>query len=244
MNPPLDPAPLLAADPQVLPPLLIDAREPLVMTPHALHDLRGEQVRELRYPAGAVVVVGGIPGAGKSTALRRLFGLAADAIEPAFGRSGTLLVDSQQSRKWWERRFGALPAPLNAIPYPLWRPIVHVTHYRRIRAALRNTRGPVIIHDCGTRGWVRRLIAFWAARAGRPLHLIMIDTPAEMALAGQVTRGRQVKPLSFRLHCRRWQRLIEEVDAGTKPRPAPTSVVVMDRTSISGLRAVSFTPGR
>ncbi|MEV6771730.1 AAA family ATPase [Nocardia sp. NPDC051030] len=232
MNPPLDFVPLGSTEPLLL--------SPLVMTPTEVHDLRGDPVRELRYPAGSVVVIGGIPGAGKSTALRRLFGCAANAVEPAPGRSATTLVDSQQSRKWWELRFGALPAPLNAIPYPLWRPIVHVTHYRRIRTALRGATGPVIIHDCGTRQWVRRLVAAWAAAAGRPVHLIMIDTPAEVALAGQVARGRQVKPLSFRLHCQRWQRLIGEVDAGHKPQPEPASVVILDRAAVSELREVSF----
>ncbi len=215
------------------PELLSSRRGPRTVAPHRVHDLRGDAVRELRYPATAAVIFSGVPGAGKSTALRKLFGLTPEGVAPAVSSHGAVLLDSQHSRNWWQRR-------LTRVPYPLLLPIVHVTHYLRIRRALRRTDGPVVIHDCGTRQWVRRLVASWARTGGRPVHLVMIDAPAEHALAGQVARGREVGRLSFRLHYLRWQRLIELAGAGVKPRPAPESVVILDRAAVRELRAVSF----
>ncbi|WP_306358061.1 MULTISPECIES: AAA family ATPase [unclassified Nocardia] len=221
MNPPLESGPLhLSPDPRS-------------MAPFEVHDLRGHPIRELRYPATAAVIVTGVPGAGKSTALRRLFGCSSDAVRPAAGPDGTVLLDSQHARNWWQQY-------LRAVPYPLWLPIVHVTHYLRIRAALHRADGPVVIHDCGTRQWVRHLVALWARAAGRQVHMIMIDAPAEQALAGQVSRGREVSGLSFRMHCAKWRRLVDAVAAGTKPRPEPASVVILDRRTVTELREVSF----
>lgn len=220
MNPPLDPGSAHLSPPRRL-------------TPHQVHDLRGISIHELRYPATAAVIVAGVPGAGKSTALRKLFGSTSDAVRPARSPDGALLLDSQHSRNWWQLRLGA-------VPYPLWLPIVHITHYLRIRTALFDSSGPVVIHDCGTRDWVRRLVSLWARAAGRTVHLIMIDAPAELAMAGQISRGRTVGNLSFRWHCMRWQRLVVLAGAGVKPRPAPESVVIMDRAAVTALSEVSF----
>lgn len=221
VNPPLDSGPIHLSP------------EPRAVTPCAVHDLRGGAIRELRYPATAAVIVTGVPGAGKSTALRKLFGDTADSVEPALVPGGAVLVDSQHARNWWQLRLGALP-------YPLWLPIVHLTHYLRIRSALYRAAGPVVVHDCGTRRWVRQLVALWARGAGRQVHMIMIDAPAEQARAGQITRGREVGSLSFRVHCRKWRRLVDAVAAGTKPRPQPASVVILDRPGVTELREVSF----
>ncbi|WP_280267897.1 AAA family ATPase [Nocardia wallacei] len=219
MNPPLESGQLVSPDPHIV-------------TPDTVHDLRGRAVDELRYPATAAVIFTGVPGAGKSTALRRLFGDVGTALE-AVEHGGATLVDSQQSRNWWHRRLGLLP-------YALWLPIVHLTHYRRIRRALHGAPTPVVVHDCGTRRWVRRLIASWAAQGGRDVHIIMIDVPAEAAQAGQRARGRRVSRISFALHYSRWRRIVGDVTTGAPPRPVPASVVVLDRTTVSGLRAISF----
>ncbi|GAB4584054.1 AAA family ATPase [Nocardia sp. IFM 10818] len=206
---------------------------PRVVIPHQVHDLRGDPIGELRYPAGAAVIITGVPGAGKSTALKKLFGATAEGVEPPVSPDGAVVLDSQHSRNSWHRRLGG-------VPYPLWLPIVHATHYARIRKALQAAPGPVVIHDCGTRQWVRRLVSAWAAESGRTLHLIMIDAPAEAALAGQVSRGREVGRLSFRWHVARWQRLVDLATAGVMPRPAPDSVVLLDRANVLGLQEISF----
>ncbi|WP_245677109.1 AAA family ATPase [Nocardia acidivorans] len=225
MNPPLDTAAAADFDPEY--------PRPRMLAPHRVHDLRGRTLRELRYPASAAVIFTGVPGAGKSTALRKLFGDYPDSHLPARSPSGAVLVDSQQSRKWWQHR-------VSAVPYPLLLPIVHLTHYRRIRAALRRADGPVVIHDCGTRHWVRRLVTAWARANGRPIHLIMIDAPAELARAGQISRGRTVGRLSFQWHCMRWQHLVDRAGAGVMPEPAPDSVVILDRPAVTALEEVTF----
>ncbi|MBF6172151.1 hypothetical protein IU476_11805 [Nocardia blacklockiae] len=195
-------------------------------------DLRGRAVDELRYPATAALLFTGVPGAGKSTALRQLFGGIDDTVE-AVVRRGATLVDSQQSRNWWRVRLGRWP-------YALWLPLVHLTHYRRIRRALYESPTPVVVHDCGTRRWVHRMISAWTARGGRELHIVMIDVPPGAARDGQRVRGRRVSRISFALHNSRWQRLLTRVTAGAAPRPAPASVVIVDRETVSGLRSVSF----
>ncbi|WP_280236566.1 AAA family ATPase [Nocardia cyriacigeorgica] len=204
-----------------------------VLLPHTVHDLRGRAVDELRYPATAVLVFAGVPGAGKSTALRRLFGSTAEAEWPPAGPQGSVVLDSQHSRNSWRHRLGRLP-------YPLWRPVVHIAHYSRIRNALRDNAGPVVVHDCATFGWARRMLARWAAARGRELHLILIDVPATIARAGQYSRGRRVNGFFFRLHCVRWQRLLRQV--GTEPitDPAPASIVIADRDTVDGLSRVGF----
>lgn len=234
VNPPLDsgsaPAAVTRFRPHRLPSRRTGTR---VVTPRRVHDLRGDTVCELRYPATAAVIFSGVPGAGKSTALRKLFGLTPESMTPTVSRHGAVLLDSQHSRNWWQRR-------LTRVPYPLLLPIVHLTHYLRIRRALHRADGPVVIHDCGTRQWVRRLVAAWARTGGRTVHLVMIDAPAAHALAGQVSRGREVGRISFRLHYLRWQRLVDRAAAGVKPHPAPESVVILDRAAVRELRAVSF----
>ncbi|WP_024803253.1 AAA family ATPase [Nocardia sp. BMG51109] len=208
------------------------APESRVLTPEAVVDLRGRTVDELRYPATAAVVFNGVPGAGKSTALRRLFGSIDDAVD-SVELGGATLVDSQQSRNWWRLRLGRLP-------YPVWLPIVHLTHYLRIRRALRAAATPVVVHDCGTRRWSHRLIAAWAEQGGRDLHLVMIDVPSDAARDGQRTRGRRVNRLIFARHYGRWRRLVRRVTSGTGPRPVPASAVLVDRTTIAQLQAVTF----
>ncbi|WP_280213702.1 AAA family ATPase [Nocardia cyriacigeorgica] len=204
-----------------------------VLLPHRVHDLRGRAVDELRYPPTAVLVFAGVPGAGKSTALRALFGSTAEAEQPPAGPAGSMVLDSQHSRNAWRHRLGRLP-------YPLWRPVVHIAHYTRIRNALRDNAGPVVVHDCATFGWARRMLARWAAARGRELHLILIDVPATIARAGQYTRGRRVNGFFFRLHCARWQQLLRAVEAGPITDPAPASVVIADRDTVGGMRRVSF----
>lgn len=224
MNPPLD-SPDPGSRPQ--PP---DVR---VFAPNSVHDLRGRAIEELRYPPTAALVVAGVPGAGKSTALRLFFGATADAERPPRGPADSVVLDSHHSRNRWRRRLGRLP-------YPLWRPVVHIAHYRGIRAALRDGAGPVVIHDCATFGWARRLIGRWAVRYGREVHFILLDVPAGTARAGQHARGRRINPFFFTLHCRRWDRLMRAIGTGHLPRPAPASMVIVDRTTVDRLGRVSF----
>ncbi|KAF0845880.1 AAA family ATPase [Nocardia caishijiensis] len=208
-----------------------------IVTPTSLLDLRADHVDELRYPATAVLIFAGVPGAGKSTALHRLFGADPNAEVAVRATSGALVLDSNHARNRLRHRLGR-------VPYPLWRPLVHWAHYRAIRAALLIADGPVAIHDCATFAWSRRLIARWARAGTREVHMVLIDVPAAQARRGQVVRGRQVNTVAFGAHCRRWERLMRDLGArDAEPRtPLPaTSLVIVDRPTLSAISRIAFT---
>lgn len=227
MSPPLDAMPAYSPEPRLS---VAPAR---TLAPDSVHDLRGDPVEELRYPNAAALVFAGVPGAGKSTALRLFFGATAEAETAPHGPGGVLVLDSHHARNRWRRKLGWLP-------YPLWRPVVHVAHYAGIRAALRDAPGPVVIHDCATFGWARAMIRRWTAGFERELHLVMVDVPPLDAMAGQHARGRRVNGVSFRLHVRRWQRLIDSVTAMDPDAVRSASVVVVDRSAVNAIRRITF----
>ncbi|MGQ4596511.1 AAA family ATPase [Nocardia sp. R6R-6] len=222
MNPPLEAPPTHPPDP--LP----------ILYPETLHDLRADAVEELRYPAAAALIVAGVPGAGKSTALRKFFSAEFDAAAPSRAPEGALVLDSMQARNrlrpklWW-------------LPYLLWRPVVHIAHFRAIRTALRDATGPVVIHDCATFRWTRALMARWAADYGREIHLLMLDVPAGIARAGQYARGRRINRMAFTLHVRRWRRLMHGIATEHHTLTgASRSVVIVDRAAVNRIRRVVF----
>lgn len=228
MTPPLDSA--ATPPPRSAPPRII--------APHALVDLRAGEVDQLHYPATSVLVFAGVPGAGKSTALHRFFAAGPDAEEPVRTASGALVLDSNHTRNRLRHRLGLLP-------YPLWRPLVHLAHYRAIREALRTADGPVAIHDCATFAWSRRMIARWAQAGRRELHMVLIDVPPTQARHGQVTRGRRVNSVAFSAHCRRWERMMQSLGArgsvATDPAPLESaSVVIVDRRTLSAVTRITF----
>ena len=205
------------------------------VVPEAIHDLRGRVVGQLHYPANAVLVVAGVPGAGKTTLLRRVFATAGAQCLPAVSTDGVRLLDSEQSRAWWRRYLGLMP-------YAVWRPIVHATHYGRLVRTLRVGGGPMVVHDCATRPWARRLIIGSARRSRRSVHLLLLDVTPQVASEAQVARGRSVRPSSFAAHCRRWRSLVEAVDDGDHTIHRETaSIVVIDRPTAARLTAIQFT---
>ncbi|MDA0566581.1 ATP-binding protein [Streptomonospora sp. S1-112] len=192
--------------------------------------------RVLRYPANSLVLVAGIPGAGKSTMLNRLFGMTGRESATVRTRAGVRVVDSQQSRN-------RLHPLLSAVHYPLWRPLMHLLHYLRILAALRRG-GPVVVHESGTRGPVRRLLGWYCRRRGVEVHLLLIDSDPGDALRGQIQRGRQVAPRSHRTHVRRWRRLLAACPAGPGAVvPGARSLLLLDRGRAGDLAEIRFTPG-
>ncbi|MER8184566.1 AAA family ATPase [Kitasatospora sp. NPDC094015] len=193
-----------------------------VLRPTGLHDLRGRRAPvALHYPPADLVVVSGLPGSGKSTLLRRC------------GRAR--VIDSQHVREQYRSR---LP---RGLPYALYRPLVRIGHYLRLRRALR-AGGPLLVHDCGTLPWVRGWLARTAARQGRRLHLVLLDVSPAEAAAGQRARGRRVSRYAFARHRHATGRLRARL-AGTDGPPAGcASAVVLDRAGALDLQDLDF-PG-
>ncbi len=183
-------------------------------------------VRELRYAAGDLVVVSGLPGSGKSTLIRRVVPTR-DAQDRPVRR-----VDSQDARDRWERRMPPWLA------YSAYRPLVRLAHYAGLRRAVRSGDS-VVVHDCGTMPWVRRWLARCARRRGVALHLVLLDVPPRLALAGQAARGRGVTLYAFGRHRAAVGRLRAEALAGTPPAGC-ASAVLLDRTASGALADIGF----
>jgi len=147
----------------------------------------------LRLPPAALLVVAGVPGAGKTTLLSRV-----DA-------PGSLVLDPEPIRDRYLRWLGR-------VPYRLWRPLVHAEHVARVLLALPGRTG-LIVHDTGTRGWRRRLLAGLARACGRSGHLLLLDVTAEAALEGQRRRRRALRRSTFATHWRNWRQLRAELQA-------------------------------
>ncbi|WP_422397089.1 AAA family ATPase [Streptomyces gobiensis] len=186
-----------------------------------IRDLRGRAgrtPRNLAFQEGDLVVVSGLPGSGKSTLIERAVAVSR--------------IDSQDSRDRWALRMPRF------LPYAVYRPLVRLAHYAGLWRELRSG-GSVVVHDCGTRAWVRRWLAREAARRGRGLHLLLLDVRPEAALAGQRERGRGVSRYAFAHHCRAVGRLVRDAERGRVPVGC-VSVVLLDRGAASRLRAVGF----
>ncbi|WP_419998012.1 AAA family ATPase [Streptomyces boninensis] len=196
-------------------------RGPAVWAPPAgLSDLRGRAFpgRVLGFPAGDVVVVSGLPGSGKSTLIRR---------------SGQIRrVDSQDTRDRWDARVRG------RLPYAVYRPLVRAAHYFGLVRALRGAAG-VVVHDCGTLPWVRRWVAREARRRGVGVHLVILDVPPGVALAGQRARGRAVSRYAFVRHRQATRALLAAAEADGSAGGCD-SVVLLDRGGADGVGAIRF----
>lgn len=160
------------------------------LRPHGLVDLRGpgDVPALLSYPAGAVVVVSGLPGSGKSTLLRR-WSEAASVVDPRI-----VHVACEAVMPSW-------------LPYAVYRPWARWRYFRWLRTAVRDGE-PVLVHDCGGRPWMRRWLARSAGRQGRELHLVLLDVGVAEALSGQKARGRLAPRRAFVRHRRGLDRLL------------------------------------
>ncbi len=131
----------------------------------------------LTFTSDSVIVVAGVPGAGKTTLIRR-----------AVDREAVRVVDTEDRRDAGRRR------------------LLYPGHYARIAAAIAGT-GPVVIHSRGTFAVSRRAIALLARLRGRPAHLILLDAGRAEAEQGQRARGRTVDATEMSRQLARWRRL-------------------------------------
>jgi predicted kinase len=127
-----------------------------------------------------VVVVAGLPGAGKTTLV---------AAEPR-------AVDSDAVREAWAPRL----APL---PYRIWRPLVHARHWVAIWRALGRSDGVVVVRPF-TSTWTRRSVLRRALRHHAAVHLVVVEATPAQAREGQRARGRTISARAMRRHERRW----------------------------------------
>jgi predicted kinase len=169
---------------------------------------------------GVLVVVGGLPGGGKTTLLRRLL---------AEGAPGVVGLDSEDVAARVQRvavRF----------PYRVVRPLVHAWHRVRVLRAVAGPAPVVVLTDPWTRPWWRAAVLRTARRAGRSVRLVLLDTSREMAESGQTARGRGIPERSMRRHATRWGHLLQAV-AGPDGGAGLDAVIVVDR-----VRADRLTP--
>ncbi|MFQ6143854.1 AAA family ATPase [Streptomyces seoulensis] len=199
------------------------------LRPSGLVDLRGTPpgpARTVVYPRDAVVVVSGLPGSGKSTLLERWSGTAgAEVIEP---RVTHVLCESRMP-SW--------------LPYAVYRPWARLRYFNWLRGAVASGV-PTLLHDCGSRAWMRGWLRAAALRAGRTggVHLVLLDVGPAAALAGQRARGRRASRRPFARHVRGLGRLLDALAAhGHRAVPEAASVVLLDRSSRDHLAGIAFT---
>jgi hypothetical protein len=128
------------------------------------------------------------------------------------------------------------------VPYALFRPLVHALHLVAVWRSLGDGRDdPVVVHDCATRSWLRRLMVRRARGSGRPVFLVLLDVEAEVARSGQRARDRRVRGRVMRRHERRWRALTAGAVHGRLPE-GYAGVRVLDRPAADAVAAMRF-PG-
>ena len=167
-----------------------------------------------------LVLIGGLPGAGKTRLLSTL-------LDPA--PPGVLGLDSEQVAE--RLRSAGVPGP-----YRLLRPVVHAWHRLRVRRAIAGPVPVVVVTDPLTRGRRRAVLLDAAARAGRPVRLVLLDVDEAEAVEGQRSRSRVRGARSMARHVRRWNRFLRRARAGA-PLPGVEETVLLDRDDGSRARA-------
>jgi predicted kinase len=126
-----------------------------------------------------MIVVGGVPGAGKSTAVMR-----------HLGERGVRVLDPDLLR--------------GRVPH---RWMVHTLHQVLVWGSVLlgpGLMGTLLIQDTATRRGRREALLRLGRRRGWRVHLVLVDVSRADALAGQVQRGRVVAAKSFERHWQRW----------------------------------------
>lgn len=161
-----------------------------------------------------LVLVGGVPGAGKTTAIA----LATDDL------AHVRAIDPEHVTRWLRPR---LPGQ---VPYRAYRWLVHLLH--TVRVLIHLLDGPaagrqLVVHDPGTRARRRSLFVQLARLAGWRTVLLYVDVDRAAARSGQVQRGRVVR--RFEEHWTSWQHLRPTLDAAAHDSSAADPVLLAER---------------
>ena len=162
----------------------------------------------LRYPAGALLAIGGPPGAGKST-------LAARVVE----RTPVLDPDATRGATGadWDDALAAWRADL--------------------RATLSAGRGAVAVTTALRHGH-RLGLAKAAAAAGVPAHLLLLDADADLCRAGRAAQGAQrISDGLFEHLLREWQAFRRTLEAASDASPF-ASIAILDREAADRLQRI------
>ena len=176
--------------------------------------------------SGDLVLVGGVPGAGKSTAIA--------AARPDLVRVRAL--DPDDYRHWFAHR-------IPSTPYRFYRPLCHALHAVVVLSLVLlgpRRAGRLLVHEPSTRPARLRALSWMARRRGWSPALVYVDAPPQIALAGQVARGRVVDPSSFAAHVRRWEQLRRQAGAG---RCCGWATVLTDRAGAADALRVALRDG-
>ena len=158
-----------------------------------------------------VVLVIGIPGAGKSTLINR-----------ATSSSHWTVVDPDRFRDGLPRALRRLPGP-----YPLY-------VFAVVAAIARHTQ--VVVESRAANVWLRWLVVAWARVRGRDAVPILLNASAGEAQAGQIGRERRVEPAgAMRLHTTGWTRLLDAARSGALAAHGWSRVVILDRAQASNV---------
>jgi len=151
----------------------------------------------LRVPGRSLVLVAGLPGAGKTTLMRTL--------RP----DRTLRIsDSDQLRT----------AVLRLMPrrtrYGLIRPAAPLLHRASVLWLSLGRSPAVVVHLPATSARLRRAVTTLARLSRRTAHIVWLDAAPADAREGQRTRGRMITDRSFGRHARRAERTSQQILAG------------------------------
>jgi len=165
----------------------------------------------------AVVVVAGIPGAGKTT-----------LIDRAVDRTSAVVLDTDD-----RRRAGG----------PSRRKSVRVArhYYGIVSAVVRRTDLPVVVHSRGTTVLARRMVAGLAHLRGRPAHLVLLMATHAEAVDGQRRRGRTIARDEMTTHVERFAGLVADRET-TARREGWATITVLDRANAAQVGRIGRGP--